>query len=214
MGNVADWAGVGVALFVGIAVGRLTRAANATARGAKEIQELDAVQRRKASEREARLILIYLEGEFRQAHSAIERLVNGLGIVEHDAFVMNGNARRNFAVDANAISLQLSRELFGRLHVLDDTDADDIARAISALQYLQQSAVEAEGVDLTESMPGVDGESWNKFRMGFLSSAYSELCAASAVLKEILSRLINQCGSAKTAAGATPPAHPREIPYG
>ncbi|WDK43575.1 hypothetical protein [Xanthomonas campestris] len=123
IGNLADWAAVAVALFGAIAVFQLSRAANATARGVKRVAEREARDRRAAAAREGRLLLIYLENEFRQALTAFGTLAMGLDVVDHDSFIDSGYARTQFLSEADGISLKLSREMFHRLHVLVDKES-------------------------------------------------------------------------------------------
>ncbi|MFA4577189.1 hypothetical protein P2A78_20740 [Xanthomonas perforans] len=137
VGNLADWAAVAVAFFGAIAVFQLSRAANATARGVKRVAEREARDRRAATEREGRLLLIYLENEFRQALTAFGTLAMGLDIVAHDSFIDSGYARTQFHSEADGISLKLSREMFHRLHVLADSDAHDIARLLERVMNFE-----------------------------------------------------------------------------
>ncbi|KLB44567.1 hypothetical protein XEUV259_19150 [Xanthomonas euvesicatoria] len=202
IGNLADWAAVAVALFGAIAVFQLSRAANATARGVKRVAEREARDRRAAAAREGRLLLIYLENEFRQALTAFGTLATGLDVVDHDSFIDSGYARAQFLSEADGISLKLSREMFHRLHVLVDKDAHDIARVVSGLSVLQQAAAETASIDLSETMPGVDGASWNEFRRETLSERFVLLRKGAAEMQVILIRLIQEAVAAKVVAGA------------
>ncbi|MBB4730467.1 hypothetical protein [Xanthomonas arboricola] len=199
---MADWVSVAVSLALGIAVYLLSRAANATARQAKAISEQEAMLRREAATREGRLLLIYLDNEFRQALGALNNLATGLDIIEHDTYVANGHTRGQFAADVRAISLKLSQEVFPRLHVLNDGDAHDIARLISGLAVMKHAAEDAASIDLGESMPGIDGQSWDAWRRGILSGHFKLLCKGVTEMQAVLLRLIEHAGDTKLAAGA------------
>jgi len=202
VGNAADWASVAVALVLGIAVYLLSRAANATAHQAKVISEQEATLRREAAAREGRLLLIYLDNEFRQALTDLNALATGLDIVGHDAYVTNGHTRDQFAANVRAVSLKLSQEVFPRLHVLNDDDAHDIARLISGVTVMQHAAEDAASIDLSESIPGIEGQNWNNWRRGILSDHFELLCKGATEMQTVLLRLIEHAGDTKLAAGA------------
>lgn len=199
VGNAADWAAVVVAFVGAIAVFVLSRSANATAREVKKIQDLEAEARKKASDREARLILIYLEPELRQTHEALNRLYTGLDIVGHDSYVVNGFARGQFKGEVDAIALDLSQQLFSRLHVLKDSDAADIAMCLGGLQGLRGAASAAADIDLSEVMPGVHQASFDEFRRGVISTAFETLRRGCRQMTEGLERTIQSAVKAKQA---------------
>ncbi|QRD62618.1 hypothetical protein H8Z72_22910 (plasmid) [Xanthomonas citri pv. citri] len=203
VGNAADWASVVVSLVLGLAVFQLSRAANATARRAKEISEQEATARRDAAGREGRLLLIHLENELLQAERARQSIANWLGVSFEVGFVSNRQMRLQLAASLRDLTLSRSEQVFARLHVLDDQDAQDIARLISGLARLQHTSEEAAGIDLSQSMPGAEGEAWNEWRRGLLSEHYGSLSSGLDVMGGLLDRLIARASQAKLDTGAT-----------
>lgn len=197
VGTIAEWAAVVVALLGAVAVFLVSKAANATGKAAKEIQRLEAEARRAAAAREARLLLIHLEPELRQAQSSLSYLAGGLDIVDHDSFVSNRGARRQFAKDFEAISLRLCYEHFNRWHVLSDEHAMNLARAVSGLEALRTASADVAEIDLSEVMPGVGQEDFGRFREEYISSAYEMLRSGVKVLNEVLTHLINSAIAVK-----------------
>lgn len=192
VGTAAEWAAVFAALIGAIAVFLVSRAANATGRAAKDIQDREASDRRAAVGREAKLLLIYLEPELRQALNSFQLIAQGLEIVEHDSFVANMGARKHFAADLGSVSLRLCRDHFNKWHVLSDTDATDLARTVSGLEVLKSASADVAGIDLSETIPGVEQESFESFRREHISDAYTTLKKGIADLLPMIVRLIDR----------------------
>lgn len=197
VGTAAEWAAVVVALLGAFAVFMVSRSANATSKAAKEIQRIEAEARRAAAEREARLLLIHLEPELRQAQSSLSYLATGLDIVEHDTFVANQFARRQFAKDFEAISLKLCHEHFNRWHVLPNQHAMDLARAVSGLEVLRTSSADVADIDLSQKLPTSGQNSFDEFREEYISSAYRLLRSGVLDLNGVLVNIINSAVAVK-----------------
>ena len=197
VGTAAEWAAVVVALLGAVAIFLVSRSANATSRAAKEIQQTEAEARRAATEREARLLLVHLEPELRQAQSSLSYLATGLDIVEHDTFVANQAARRQFAKDFDAISLRLCHEHFNRWHVLSDQHAMDLARAVSGLEVLRTSSADVADIDLSQKFPAIGQNNYDEFREEYISSAYRMLRSGVQNLSSLLTALINSAVDVK-----------------
>jgi hypothetical protein len=198
VGTAAEWAAVVVALLGAVAVFLVSRAANATGKAAKEIHRLEAEARQAAAVREACLLLVHLEPELRQAQSSLNYLTRGLDVVDHDSFVTNRAARRQFARDFEAISLRLCYEHFNRWHVLSDEHAMNLARAVSGLEALRTASADVAEIDLSEGMTGMEQEGFNSFREEYISSAYMMLRAGVNELNGVLTRLINSAVAVKS----------------
>lgn len=196
-GTAVEWVAVVVALVGAVAVFIVSKTANATSSAAKEIQRLDVDARRAATEREARLLLIHLEPELRQAQSNLKYLATGLDVVDHDSFVANQGARRQFSKDFDAISLRLCHAHFNRWHVLSDEHAMNLARSVSGLEVLRTACADVAEIDLSEAMPGISGDHFDDFRKEYISSAYRTLRAGVQVLNAILTDLIDSAVTVK-----------------
>ena len=67
---------------------------------------------------------------------------------------------------------------------------------------MQHAAESAASIDLSESMPGIDGQNWDTWRRGILSRHFKLLCKGATEMQIVLLRLIEHAGNTKLAAGA------------